>query len=395
MGPLRSGQSERPVAERVPVAIAETENLRVRNRVPERRERRHRQCHRRYLSRHRHAVGGPLPVAHGHVRLRKPDAARHRAGQPPYRLHDRREARYRRYAVFGLWRRSLSQPDPGVAVADDQAHQPLRFDMRPREVDRHDHLGDCARRHRYRRYRRLRNDLRPFLYFRRIGPREHLRTDRSRDRQSEADAVRQAMSRLRGIRRDDSGATIVEFAIILVPMVILLMGGIELGYNSYVRSVLQGSLNDAARRAAVEAPAINASGSTVEEKVENLIRGTVRKVSPNATVNVTQQSYFDFSNIGNPEKLMTDHNSNGQFDAADGDCWEDANGNGQFDTDAGKTGQGGAEDVVHYVADVSAPRLFPLHAFIPTINPTIEFELQAAVRNQPFGQQANAAVICA
>ena len=34
------------------------------------------------------------------------------------------------------------------------------------------------------------------------------------------------MSRLRGIRRDDSGATIVEFAIILVPMVILLMGGI-------------------------------------------------------------------------------------------------------------------------------------------------------------------------
>ena len=207
--------------------------------------------------------------------------------------------------------------------------------------------------------------------------------------------MRQAISRLRRIRRDESGATIVEFAIILVPMVILLMGGIELGYNSYVRSVLQGSLNDAARRAAVEAPAINASGSTVEEKVENLIRGTVRKVSPNATVNVTQQSYFDFSNIGNPEKLMTDHNGNGQFDAADGDCWEDANGNGQFDTDAGKTGQGGAEDVVHYVADVSAPRLFPLHAFIPTINPTIEFELQAAVRNQPFGQQANAAVICA
>ncbi|HCJ81802.1 MAG TPA: hypothetical protein DHV50_09890, partial [Erythrobacter sp.] len=105
--------------------------------------------------------------------------------------------------------------------------------------------------------------------------------------------MRQAISRLRRIRRDESGATIVEFAIILVPMVILLMGGIELGYNSYVRSVLQGSLNDAARRAAVEAPAINASGSTVEEKVENLIRGTVRKVSPNATVNVTQQSYFD------------------------------------------------------------------------------------------------------
>lgn len=200
---------------------------------------------------------------------------------------------------------------------------------------------------------------------------------------------------IRRLRRDQRGATIVEFAIISGPMLLLLMGGLELGYDSYVRSTMQGALNDAARTAAVEFPIINVPGSTVEEQVENLIEEQVKNVAPNATITVTQKSYFDFSSIGNPEKLMTDHNGNGQFDAADGDCFEDANGNGSFDTDAGKTGNGGADDVVLYTADVSAPRILPLDGFLPGVGSTIEYSLQTAVRNQPYDQQATAAVICA
>tara|TARA_A100001391_G_scaffold185326_1_gene153864 strand:+ start:346 stop:966 length:621 start_codon:yes stop_codon:yes gene_type:complete len=200
---------------------------------------------------------------------------------------------------------------------------------------------------------------------------------------------------IRHLRRDQRGATIVEFAIISGPMLLLLMGGLELGYDSYVRSTMQGALNDAARTAAVEFPIINVPGSTVEEQVENLIEEQVKNVAPNATITVTQKSYFDFSSIGNPEKLMTDHNGNGQFDAADGDCFEDANGNGSFDTDAGKTGNGGADDVVLYTADVSAPRILPLDGFLPGVGSTIEYSLQTAVRNQPYDQQATAAVICA
>ncbi|MCF8881738.1 MULTISPECIES: TadE/TadG family type IV pilus assembly protein [Erythrobacter] len=200
---------------------------------------------------------------------------------------------------------------------------------------------------------------------------------------------------IRRLRRDQRGATIIEFAIISGPMLLLLMGGLELGYDSYVRSTMQGALNDAARTAAVEFPIINVPGSTVEEQVENLIEEQVHNVAPNATITVTQKSYFDFSSIGDPEKLMTDNNGNGQFDAADGDCYEDANGNGSYDTDAGKTGNGGADDVVLYTAHVSAPRILPLDGFLPGVGPTIEYSLQTAVRNQPYDQQATAAVICA
>ncbi len=83
-------------------------------------------------------------------------------------------------------------------------------------------------------------------------------------------------------------------------MLLLLMGGLELGYNSYVRSTMQGALNDAARTAAVEFPIINVPGSTVEEQVENLIEETVKHVAPNASITVTQKSYFEFSAIGKP-----------------------------------------------------------------------------------------------
>ena len=191
---------------------------------------------------------------------------------------------------------------------------------------------------------------------------------------------------IRRLRRDQRGATIIEFAIISGPMLLLLMGGLELGYDSYVRSTMQGALNDAARTAAVEFPIINVPGSTVEEQVENLIEEQVHNVAPNARITVTQKSYFDFSSIGDPEKLMTDNNGNGQFDAVDGDCYEDANGNGSYDTDACKTGNGGADDVVLYTAHVSAPRILPLDGFLPGVGPTIEYSLQTAVRNQPYDQ---------
>ncbi len=200
---------------------------------------------------------------------------------------------------------------------------------------------------------------------------------------------------IRRLGRDQRGATIVEFAVIAMPMCVLLMGGLELGYNSYVRSTLQGALHDAARVAAVENPILATEGDTVEEQVANMIKETVAHVAPNAVVDVDQKSYFEFSSIGEPEKLMTDNNGNGKYDASDEDCFEDANGNGTFDPDSGKSGtNGGADDVVLYTAKVSAPRILPLDRLVPGVSEKVEYTLRAAVRKQPYGQQPTAPVIC-
>ena len=195
------------------------------------------------------------------------------------------------------------------------------------------------------------------------------------------------------LARDEQGATIVEFGLLAIPLFVMILGGIDLGYQNYVRSLMQGALNDAARLAAVEDPDINIEGDTPEEKVENLVRDIAGTVALDATITVTSQSYFDFSEIGNPEALMTDVNGNGAFDEEDGDCWEDSNGNGEFDTDAGRDGIGGSDDVVFYTANVQMPRLLPLDKFI-NVPSTIDMSLETAIRNQPYGTQANPPVLC-
>lgn len=198
---------------------------------------------------------------------------------------------------------------------------------------------------------------------------------------------------LQRLGRDQRGATIVEFAIIALPMCAILVGGLGLAHESYVRTVMQGALNDAARKASVENPALAGSGTTVEERVENTIRAIAGPVAVNSIITVTQTSYFEFSGIGNPEKLMTDNNNNGQFDDDDGDCWEDANDNGTFDADGGSAGGGGASDVVFYRANVTMPRLLPLDAFTP-LSPTYVLDLETAVRTQPYGTQPTPPVLC-
>ena len=198
---------------------------------------------------------------------------------------------------------------------------------------------------------------------------------------------------LRRLARDEQGATIVEFALLAIPLFTLIIGGLDLGYQQYVRSLMQGALNDAARLAAVEDPNIEYGGSTTEEQVENLVKEIAGKVALDADIKVATKSYFDFSDIGSPETLMTDHNGNGQFDEDEGDCWEDLNGNGEFDTDSGVAGTGGASDVVFYSARVKMPRLLPLHNFI-NVPEKIEMELETAIRNQPYGGQGNPAVLC-
>ena len=47
-----------------------------------------------------------------------------------------------------------------------------------------------------------------------------------------------------------------------------------------------------------------------------------------------------------------------------------------------------------YTAKVSAPRILPLDRLVPGVSEKVEYTLRAAVRNQPYGQQPTAPVIC-
>jgi Flp pilus assembly pilin Flp len=193
------------------------------------------------------------------------------------------------------------------------------------------------------------------------------------------------------LARDESGATLVEFGFILVPLCVLLMGFLDLGYQSYVRSTLQGALNDVARVASVEDPEIGASGDTIEEQIENAIIDRMATLASGATYDVGTSSYFRFSDVGRPERLTKDVNKNGRYD--DGDCWLDTNPNEEFDEDGGRGNIGGADDVVFYTVTLTMPRLLPMAGLVGA-PPNYSITVRTAMKSQPYANQAVPAEAC-
>ena len=207
-------------------------------------------------------------------------------------------------------------------------------------------------------------------------------------------SARSIKALLQALRSDRAGATIVEFALVAPALLIVLLGGLDFSYRAYVHSLLQGSLNDAARRASVESPDMGGDKSVkIEDRVKEIVKGSTDRVAPSGTLVVTQKNYFDFSGIGNPEKIVKDVGGDGSYDEDDGDCFEDLNDNGTFDIDAGRTGRGAANDVVFYNATLTMDALLPIRSFIGGEDKYV-LRATTAVRNQPWQEQAKPPVIC-
>ena len=198
---------------------------------------------------------------------------------------------------------------------------------------------------------------------------------------------------------DVGGATAIEFALLAAPMMTVLLGCFDLGYQAYLRSVVQGALNDVARTASLEAPALSCDGDTLVEQVQCAIKSRSDIVARDATYEVKIKNYFDFAGIGRSEKLVTDYNKNGKYDT--GDCFVDLNENAIFDLNedgidddgSGRAGVGGADDVAFYEVTVRMPRLFPIHYFI-SASPDYAITGETAIRNQPYARQKIPPTVC-
>jgi hypothetical protein len=179
------------------------------------------------------------------------------------------------------------------------------------------------------------------------------------------------------LRKREDGVTIVEFGLVSFPLLMMIFGAMDLGYNLYLRAQIQGALDAASREATV--------GGLTPVAMDLLIQNEIRPLLlPGATFTVTRRSYDNFSAVGRPEPLTSDTNSNGAPDV--GDCYQDTNNNNAYDTDRGVGGGGGADDIVYYEINVGTPRLFPLAApFGYTEN--YQTRATALFKNQPFGAQ--------
>jgi Flp pilus assembly pilin Flp len=189
---------------------------------------------------------------------------------------------------------------------------------------------------------------------------------------------------LRALWRQSGGATIVEFALILPVMCMTLLGFFDLGYHAYVLSVVQGALHEAARSATV--------GDKTGAQIDAQVAASLKSFSKNATITINKTSYTNFSDVAMPEKITSDTAPIGTYNK--GDCFEDDNGNGVWDADRGKSGLGGADDIVNYEIVMTYPRLLPLGKLLG-FSSTQTIRASTVLRNQPYAQQqTSATVIC-
>ena len=182
---------------------------------------------------------------------------------------------------------------------------------------------------------------------------------------------------IRHLRHDARGATIVEFAFVAPILVLTLLGLFDLGYKSYVASILQGALHEAARMGTV--------GNKTTAQIDAHIQNRLNQFSRGATITITHNSYMDFSGVKVPETITSDTAPVGSYNV--GDCYQDANANLVYDTDRGKSGMGGSEDVLHYSITMSYPRLFPLTKLMG-LPSTDTITSSTVFRNQPYGSRS-------
>ena len=183
--------------------------------------------------------------------------------------------------------------------------------------------------------------------------------------------------------RDRRGATIAEFALVLMPFLALLLGSLDVGYQVYLKALTNGALERAARRATV--------GNQTRQQVINLIGDERRSILPvqqrsdPTAVQVTPLSYFNFSAVGKGERITGDTVPLGTYNA--GDCYEDRNNNGRYDaTGGGGSDLGSADDIVYYSVVVTVPRLSPFLKALG-LGDTTTVRAQTLIRNQPYGDQ--------
>jgi Flp pilus assembly protein TadG len=197
------------------------------------------------------------------------------------------------------------------------------------------------------------------------------------------------LSLLSRIRKNQDGATLLEFTFVAPIFVMMMLGGLDIGYSLYLRTVGSGTLEATARTASLQ----GASQATMEANIRTAMNRLLpqNQRSNPAAITITQKSYSDYSRVNQPEVLVVDTDSDGLLDI--GDCWADEDEDGQFGVNQGRTGLGGSDDAVYYTVTMAIPRLFPMHTVLGW-DATQSVSVNTVIINQPYGAQPIPPTVC-
>lgn len=185
---------------------------------------------------------------------------------------------------------------------------------------------------------------------------------------------------LRRLRDDQSGAYLVEFAVVMPVFLILTMGSLDLGHTLYTKSVLEGAVQKAARDSALE----DAADTVRQTAVDDNLKAAVKQIQPFGTVTIDRKTFKDFSTAKTHKETYVEANGNNVCD--NGEKYFDTNNSGVWDNDTGTDGQGGAKDVTVYTATLTYQRMFPVSGLLG-MSSDVTMTAKAILANQPYSDQ--------
>jgi Flp pilus assembly pilin Flp len=182
--------------------------------------------------------------------------------------------------------------------------------------------------------------------------------------------------------KNEAGISITEFGLIAPVVATMMLGTMDLGHTLYMRTVLDGAIQDIARDSSLEDGGILAK----QEIINARITQQIKRLNKDATVTIKRRYYRNFTNAYNAEEEeYTDTNNDGECN--NGEPYVDANLNDTWDSDGGDAGQGGAKDVSIVTVTVSYARLFPM-ASLAGLPENVTVAANTVLANQPYGDQA-------
>ncbi len=186
---------------------------------------------------------------------------------------------------------------------------------------------------------------------------------------------------LRRFRDDDTGTTVIEFAMVAPVMCLLLLGAFDISHTLYTRTIMQGVVQKTARDATIE----TGNAAATEASLDGKVRTQLSAMHNGATINITRRFYRTFTEAAAARaEAFTDTNRNGRCD--NNEPYEDANRNSTWDADGGNAGQGGAKDATLYTVEMTYPKMLPIMGYLGG-SPTAKVTAQTILRNQPYGDQ--------
>jgi Flp pilus assembly protein TadG len=187
---------------------------------------------------------------------------------------------------------------------------------------------------------------------------------------------------LRRFRRSNDGAAALEFALVLPPLCLILVGMFEVAMLMFTQASMEGALREAARFSMTGSVADPADR---EEQIIAIVDQYTFGMLDTDTMVTTFLVYDSFSDVNQPEPF-TDNNGNGTFEAGiDGfDADDDINGNGQWDGDMGVAGVGTAEQVVEYTVEYDWQVMTPFMAQFMGDNGQVHLTARVVIRNEPW-----------